>query len=73
MLIMLSKRRVLSKKVEIVWLDHTDHTQLLPSCNRECSDIFNYSTVWIFHSEGNTQIEQFASKLIDRDLPSLEL
>ena len=49
---------VLSKKVEIVWFDHTYHAYLLQSCNRECPDIFNDSMVWICHSEGKPQIEQ---------------
>ena len=49
---------VLSKKVEIVWFDHTDHVHLLQSCNRECIYIFNHSMVWVYHSEGKAQIEQ---------------
>ena len=39
---------VLSKKVEIVWFDHTNHFHLLQSCNRECPEIFNHSMVWIY-------------------------
>ena len=37
---------VLSKKVEIVWFDHTDHFY------RECPDIFNHGMVCVYHSEG---------------------
>ena len=46
------------KKVNIVWFDHTGHAQLLQSCNRECSDIFYHSMVWIDYTEGNAQIKQ---------------
>ena len=49
---------VLSKMVEIVWFDHTDHGHLLQSCSRECPDIFSHSMVWIYHNEGKAQIEQ---------------
>ena len=49
---------VLFKKVKIVWFDHTGHAQLLQSCNRECSDIFYLSMVWIDYTEGNAQIKQ---------------
>ena len=48
---------VASKKVEIVWFDHTDHAHPLQSCNRRCPDIFNHSMGWIYHSEGKAQIE----------------
>ena len=46
------------KKVKIIWFDHTGHSQLLQSCNRECSDIFYHSMVWVDYTEGNAQIKQ---------------
>ena len=49
---------VLFKKVMIVWFDHTGHAQLLQSSNRECSDIFYHSMVWVDYTEGNAQIKQ---------------
>ena len=65
-----------SKKVEIVWFDHTYHTLRLPSCNRQCSDMFTYSTVSIFHIEGKAQIEQSYTNCFQNNRqrpPSLEL
>ena len=63
-------------QVKIVWFDHAGHAQLLQSCNRECSDIFYLSMVWIDYTEGNAQIKQSCENCFPnhgRDLPSLEI
>ena len=52
------------------------HAQLLQSCNRECSGIFYHNMVWVDYTEGNAQIKQSCencSRIIGRDLPSLEI
>jgi len=48
----------LFKKVNIVWFYHTGHAHILQSCNRESSDIFYHSMVWVNYTEGNAQIKQ---------------
>ena len=68
------KAALLSKKVEIIWFDHTYHVHLLQSCN--CVFWHFQSQYGLdYHSEGKAQIEQSCknfSRIIGRDLPRLE-
>jgi len=66
---------VLSKKVEIVWFDHTDHAHLLQSYSQECPEIFNhrwFGSITVGEKLRLNRVVKTASKIIGRYLPSLE-